>query len=171
MSFLNIPQRRLILYILFLALVPHIFLAKHFYEKKEDLDALQTEAESLENLFLRQIQKGSFNEALVKTYKGSDTRQREMLIEARMKAKFIEGKMEKKGSLQEVPVQLAAPLSLNASELKELLSLIEDKSIPPYQALPFPALCLITDISLQRVQNDDKQQMMVNLKILKREFS
>ncbi len=171
MSFLDIPQKRVIIYLLFLALVPHFFLFNYFYEKKEFLDSTRREAEQLERLFYRRLQKGALNEAVVNCYRGPETRQREFLIEKSMKAKFIEGKAEKKGALQEVPVHLASPLSLNSAELKEFLSLIEDKAIPPYEIRKCSALCLITDITLQRIQGEDKQQMLVNLKMLKREFS
>ena len=171
MSFFKIPQRRVIVYLLFLILLPHFFLLNYLYKKKELLDTTQREAEQLERIFYKRLQKGSLNESVACFYQGAETRHREFLIEKSMKAKFIEGKAEKRGALQEVPVHLASPLYLNSTELKELLALIEDKAIPPYESKKYPGLCLITDITLKRFQGEDKQQMLVNFKMLKREFS
>jgi hypothetical protein len=170
MSFLKIPQRRALFYLLLLMIVPHLFWLNNFLAKNEALEQLKEEALGLERALYLQEQKQAPNVAVAAAYGGQETRQREEMIESFMKAKFIEGKMEKGLNFQEVPVSLS-PLQINTSELKQLLSLIEDKAIPPYEQVRRPALCLITDIRLERIESDDKQQFLLNLKMLKREFS
>lgn len=170
MNFLKIPQRRAIFYLLLLLVLPHIFLLSRFWSRKEALEASENEIEELERALYRQAQKQALNTALASLYRGQETRGREEILENLMKMKFIEGQVEKSTLFQEVPVQLSAAVHINGSELKQILSLLEDRSIPPYELHRYPALCLLTDIRLERIESDDKQQFLLNLKLLKREF-
>lgn len=170
MSYRRLPRQRLVLYILCAAFIPHFFLLNHFLNQKGALEESALQAESLERAYYRQESRQALNRALRKTYEGPLVRQREELIEKSLHVKFIEGKMEKGALFQEIPVQFAEPLKLNTTELKELLSLLEDKTIPPFEQKRRPAFCLITDIRLERVESEDKEQFLVNLKMVKREF-
>lgn len=170
MSFLKIPQRRAIFYLLLLFVLPHIFLLNSFWARKEALEAYENEIEDVERALYRQAQKQALNAALASLYRGQETRGREEVLESLMKVKFIEGQVEKSPLFQEVPAQLSAAVHINGSELKQLLALLEDRAIPPYELHRYPALCLLTDIRLERIESDEKQQFLLNLKMLKREF-
>ena len=164
---------RLVFYLQFLLLLPFLFYWNMLFTKNRELDLVELERRALEIRLIRYQERGALNQALSEHYKGKEVRKREQLASQKLfkEVHFIEGRVEKAPLFQEVPVSLAKPLLLNGPELKQLLALFEERTLPPYEAASFPALCLITDIGLQRTEEEGRELFQVTLKLLKREFS
>ncbi|MBX9744904.1 MAG: hypothetical protein K2X08_06825 [Chlamydiales bacterium] len=84
---------------------------------------------------------------------------------------FLEEGIKKAQLYQETEEKMKKPVEVNETDLKKLLSLIENVEIGPYQPHPKSPQMIITNFSLKRRNSPFKQETFeVKLDLLKREF-
>lgn len=85
---------------------------------------------------------------------------------------FTEGVVQKNPYFQETTETLVHPLEVNLTNIAEILAKIEGVKIGPYQPGPDRPQMIITDFRIDKKTVDDKNEIfLLNLKLLKREFS
>lgn len=85
---------------------------------------------------------------------------------------FTEGIVQKNPYFQETTETLVHPVELNLSNVAEILAKIEGVKIGSFKPGPDRPQMIITDFRIDKKTVDDKNEIfLLNLKLLKREFS
>jgi hypothetical protein len=137
--------------------------ADHFYIDKnlESLRFLQPEIANLQGITTNP----NFTEDEV-------VRKRlEFLTGPQNRLSFSEGNVQTTPYFQEVTESLVHPVEVDASDLKQILTLIEDVEIGEYQAIPGRPQLIVLDFKLDKKPNGLNNEVFgLNMKLLKREF-
>jgi len=204
----NIPQSRLILYLIIGGLFPIFVVAANFITKSNSIDQLKNNLEHVQQLALVRERKQSLNMIVREHYRDTDhfyidkhletlsflepetetlqklvnnkyfagdenvKRRLEFITGPSNSLLFSEGNVQTYPFFQETTDTLVHPVEINLEDLKEILALIEGQDIGPYKAGPNRPQLIITDFKLDKKEATDKNEIfLLNLKLLKREFS
>jgi len=85
---------------------------------------------------------------------------------------FSEGNVQAYPSFQEITAGLVHPVEVNVADFKEILSLIEGEEIGLFKPGPNRPQLMILDLKLSKKKStNNNETFLLNMKLLKREFS
>lgn len=206
--FNNIPQSRMILYLMILGLFPVVFSLMILKNNLNNINELENAIEDVKQQALLREQRQSLNMIVWEHFKESDhfyvdkhletlsflepeveelqklvnnknfagdenvKKRLEFLTGSGNNLLLSEGSVQAYPFFQETAASLAHPIEVNLEDLKELLALIEGQTIGPYKPGPGRPQLIITDFKIDRKEaTEGNEVLLLNLKILKREYS
>ncbi len=142
--------------------VPHLFLLSGMWQRLHEMEDVRNQISIVSLGLYKEQMHCQKEEQLWKCFGGKDVRKREEILEKNFPITFIETKIEKHPQFTEVSVQLKSPVALSGEQLQQLLSTIED--------IHHPAICVVNELKIERMEDELGEHWLVDMKILKREL-
>jgi hypothetical protein len=204
----NIPQKRVILYMLIAGMIPLILVTIHFISNLNSIDNVEQTLFHVRDMVHEKEQKQATNIAIRSHYKDADRfyidkyletlsflepeieslqkvinnknfpedeavkRRLELLTGPGNTLIFSEGVVQKYPFFQETTETLVHPVEVNISDIKKILARIEGTEINSFTPGPNRPQLLILEFKIdKKIISEKNEDFILNLKLLKREFT